>query len=433
MASGPRLGKSWSAEPVSLQVDRDLDDGTELKPRSCQVSTLTLTVDASRADPATPMYVNAWFDWNQDGDWRDGGTRTCGPEWGVQNARIDPAPLGEGRIGVVTLRFRAGKVPRQFWWRAQIYQGVTLVPHRGGQAVPAGGGETEDWLYGHAPEPQAFFCSPARAIMAHGGVHDVDFRLLGKSPDLGVLRTRLQVVGEADGVIVRRPAIPDGWRLRIVSTRHHDRKPLIQSFRISLVVDTHYASPRPRQATFRAGCNVTIVHGSGPIFPPFQTAKKLTPATPSVRVAINPYSPTPELAMCGASISDGLAYFSVRTICRGVEIKATSVWFSTEKVRHWTAFPSEWSAHWLKRCGGYPSSNVLRCWWNPPNVGRILEHRVFAPAGGGQPLIVVHVHAGGTGEDGTASVLVQNWRSLGGGEFRCSQSVPPAKSCTAAN
>jgi len=430
--SGPRLGKTWSAEPGSRQVDRDLDDGAEVKPRSCAMSTLTLAIDATRGDASAPIYVNAWFDWNQDGDWGDGGTRTCGPEWGIQNVHIDPALLGEARIGVVTLRFRAGKVPRQFWWRVQIHHGPALAPHRagGGQAVPTAG-ETEDWLNGRAPKTApSLVCSPAHAIFTHGGMHDIDFRLLGKTPDLGILRSRIGTTGDTDGVVGRRPVIPDGWRIRVVSTRRHNRKPIVQSFRVFMHVDAR-VDGRWRLAAFRTGCNVTIVHGAGPIFPPFQPPKKLGPAItiPTIRVVVNPDRPTPEQARCGGHVSDALAYFSIRVVCKGVDVKSTTIHYSTEPARRWAGPGAATGARWLKRCGPYPGLTGFKCWWRAANASSVLEHRAVPPASG-QTVITLHVLAGGRGDTGTAIVLRQVWYARGGGQFTCLQSVPRARACT---
>ncbi len=426
--AGPRLGATSTAEPASRQVDRDADDGAEVVARSCAVSTLTLAVDARRADPAAPIYVNAWFDWNQDGDWTDGGTGTCGPEWGLQNAQVDPASLEDG-VGVVTLRFRAGKVPRQYWWRAQVHQG-SAAPHRGGggQAAPTPG-ETEDRLHGRVPKAaQSLVCAPEHAIMTHGGVHDIDFRLLGRTPDLGILRSRGGLRGETDGVRVRRPAIPDGWRVRIVSTARHDRKPIAQSFQLDFVVDARI-NGKPRLNAFRTACRVTIVHGA-PIFPPFTPPRQLRPAVtvPTVRVVVNPDRPTPQQAKCGARVSDGLAYFRVETVCRGVDVKSLSIHYATEPAKRWSGGDQVAGGRWLDRCGPSPGLTGFRCWWTAGNARRVLEVRVVPPAGG-QTRITLHVLAGGYNETGTAIVLRQVWYARGGGQFICIQTDPPAKTC----
>jgi hypothetical protein len=432
LGSGPRLGRSWSAEPASRQVDRDGDDGAELKPRSCAMSTLTLPIDASRVEPDGPIRVNAWFDWNQDGDWADGGTRTCGPEWSIQNVELDLSKLGEGGVGVVTLRFRAGKVPRQFWWRVQIQQGSTPVPHSagGGQTAPTVG-ETEDWLYGRTPASSpSLLCSPALAIMAHGGVHDIDFRLVGTSPDLRLLGWGIGVTGAADGIITRWRAIPNGRRIRVVSTKRHDRKPVMQAFRLYVVVDAK-VDGRRRTGAFRTGCNVTVVHGGGPIFPPFEPPKQLTPAitAPPVRVVVNPDKPNPQAARCGGQVSDRLAYFSVRVVCKGVDVKSTSIHYSTEPATQWAGPGEAAGARWLQRCGPYPGLTGFKCWWRAGNARSVLEHRVEPPATG-QTTITLHVLAGGRSETGTVIVLRQVWYARGGGQFICTQSVPYAKPCS---
>ena len=90
-----------------------------LDARPCATSTLSIVLDARRAAPGAPVYVNAWFDWNQDGDWADGAGGSCGPEWGVQNYLVQPGALDDG-IVTLELRFRAGRVPDQFWWRCVL-------------------------------------------------------------------------------------------------------------------------------------------------------------------------------------------------------------------------------------------------------------------------------------------------------------------------
>lgn len=148
--AGPRLGTGWSSEADSRQPNRDADDGAVLtQPRSCATSTLNVVLDLSRVPVGTQVYVNAWFDWSQDGDWADGGDSRCGPEWGIQNHPIDRGTLGGANANVLAIRFRAGRVPKEFWWRVQVHTGAP-ASHGAGAGLASGGGETEDSLYSAA-------------------------------------------------------------------------------------------------------------------------------------------------------------------------------------------------------------------------------------------------------------------------------------------
>ncbi|MGH3072394.1 MAG: hypothetical protein ACRDNB_09030 [Gaiellaceae bacterium] len=429
-AAGPRIGRGWSGEGGSRQVDRDADDGAGLVPRSCAVSTLTVIVDASRADPGAPIYVNAWFDWNEDGDWAEGGTRTCGPEWGVQNRRIDPATLGASRIGVVAIRFRAGKVPAQFWWRVQVHQGAT-VPHRAGGGQPvATRGETEDWLYGRPRKTVQLSCRTGLlSIFTHGGSTDVDFALGGISGhDVRVLNVAHAGRGDLDGIaLTRTDPVPNVWRVRVKSTKKHARDNPVQSVQVDLEVQ---ALVDETVRTYKRTCGVAVAHTQR-IVPPYEPPRNTKPAitVPSVGVAINPDKPTPQSARCAASVSDGLAYFRVLTVCRGVDIKSTSTWYSTEPVHAWNGSREDWPRTLLNRCDErFTGTNALKCYWKGGNKGRVLDLRVETPTGGRTRIQIV-VLAGGHGEGGTAIVFQQTWYALGGGEFRCLQTVPRAESC----
>lgn len=200
--AAPRLGHRWSAEADSPQVDRDTDEGAQLSLRSCALSTVTFAVDATGVAPGAELYVNAWFDWNRDGDWADGAAGSCGPEWAIQNVRLDPESLGPARIGTVTLRFRAGRVPAQFWWRLQVHAGAP-VPHAGGggQGTPTEGGETEDYFFDRLPQESGRLrlrCEESFFYVPHGRTTALTFGLMG-SFAFKVLTVSHQLAGETEG------------------------------------------------------------------------------------------------------------------------------------------------------------------------------------------------------------------------------------------
>ncbi|MHC4695068.1 MAG: CFI-box-CTERM domain-containing protein, partial [Planctomycetota bacterium] len=83
------------SEADSIQVDADLfDDGVIFKsvllagvPTDVDVTvTVANSMDPTRYDPGDPqkrLYLNAWFDWNADGDWDDPGEKVIGTGSGI--------------------------------------------------------------------------------------------------------------------------------------------------------------------------------------------------------------------------------------------------------------------------------------------------------------------------------------------------------------
>ena len=92
--------------PSLDQADKDVyDDGLISPPvlPTTFCSQITFTYSVSFAAVTTqPLYVNIWFDFNQDGDWQDSGRCAVGPtttgllsEWAVQD-QDHPGQLGPG-------------------------------------------------------------------------------------------------------------------------------------------------------------------------------------------------------------------------------------------------------------------------------------------------------------------------------------------------
>jgi len=97
------------------------DDGlhTGIGLVDCDNNSFVFTVTC-HAPTSTKFYVNAWFDWNRDGDWED--TLSCGvsaPEWAVQN---DEVMLSAGQQTVFTPNFGAfsGGSMDPLWMRLSI-------------------------------------------------------------------------------------------------------------------------------------------------------------------------------------------------------------------------------------------------------------------------------------------------------------------------
>jgi len=128
-------------------------DGASAKLRRCRTSRLTVVLD-TRALPAgrragAVAYVNAWFDWNRDGDWADG-SDGCAREWAVENL---PVRL-EGTRGIIVLpiTLRAGRQVRELWSRVSVTLDEPAVDPTGAAgAAPYTLGETEDRLLRQLP------------------------------------------------------------------------------------------------------------------------------------------------------------------------------------------------------------------------------------------------------------------------------------------
>ncbi len=107
------LGNSVDGEPDSRQIDGDrFDDGIVFTtPLEAGVSSnikITVSVlnssDTNRYNPDDPtkrLYLNSWFDWNNDGDWDDEGEKVIGTGSDIYSAwAIDPANFVEGSNSV---------------------------------------------------------------------------------------------------------------------------------------------------------------------------------------------------------------------------------------------------------------------------------------------------------------------------------------------
>jgi hypothetical protein len=114
--------------------------------------------------PVQTVWVNAWFDWNRDGDWDDdsttnpemtAGDHQCVSEWAVQNQYLYNLSVGTHSITAPAfLVYKPARGPDKVWMRITLSD----TPWRGGEHAgalgnggsgPAGGyeiGETEDYL-----------------------------------------------------------------------------------------------------------------------------------------------------------------------------------------------------------------------------------------------------------------------------------------------
>jgi PKD repeat protein len=200
---------SWLGQRVTLERDADLlpdeDTLTNLDPRTnspdrdkaddglqapvpaphCQRTVFKYTITVAPGAATFPRYVNAWFDWNRDGDWED--ALRCNksgdaPEWAVQNQVLT---LGPGTYVVQTPAYLpwnpAGGNIEEVWLRLSIAEQPAPLPSGGSRADgrgPVGGyryGETEDYYFKPAcPQPIADFAWDPATICTNEPVQFFD-------------------------------------------------------------------------------------------------------------------------------------------------------------------------------------------------------------------------------------------------------------------
>jgi len=236
-AGALKLGRRVDREGDSRQINLDLgDDGFVADLESCERSTLFFAVDASdlpdrflsRDDTA---YLNAWFDWNRDGDWRDsvrcsnqgsasaaGAAQPAGggqgeriPEWRVENRAIDLRSFERDPVQLIRLRVRAGPVVGDLWQRASVTLNERFAERVDGRRNDGRGsfrhGETEDYLVHFEPSAD---CTPGLQFALHdAGQISGTFQVDGQAP------TAAAYVGQQllGGYTIA--AGPAGWALNI--------------------------------------------------------------------------------------------------------------------------------------------------------------------------------------------------------------------------
>jgi hypothetical protein len=154
-----RLGEQVDPESDSHQVNLDTyDDGVTAALQPCRESVVSFVVNAINV-PASmrtrghSAYLNAWFDWNQDGRWK--GASSCGrkavPEWRVRNYPVDMASFATNPVQIIRVPVVAGPEVLDIWMRGSLTLDQRFTSPLGKGAFT--NGETEDYLY-HGPQPR---------------------------------------------------------------------------------------------------------------------------------------------------------------------------------------------------------------------------------------------------------------------------------------
>lgn len=143
--------------PANVPNHDGMDDGLmrPLNLPNCQPTSITYVVTV--VGPARTRYVNAWFDWNRDGDWEDTfqcpGLPIAPDEWAVKNQVINFGPGVYTVTSPIFLPFNPN--PNQsMWLRLTLSEAMapvnpgTLRPDGRGPASAYRFGETEDYFNG---------------------------------------------------------------------------------------------------------------------------------------------------------------------------------------------------------------------------------------------------------------------------------------------
>jgi hypothetical protein len=221
--SGLRLGPSITQDGDARLVNRDRDDGASIERlRRCGSSEVSVLIDARRL-PASQRtgdaVLNAWFDWNRDGDWADTG---CAAEWAIPNMHIPLSVLGRDGVGLVPIEIRGGDQVQDLVARFTLTLAQDVTGRRdGGAEAPYTAGETEDLVFGpsngvlSADRPSArrrarrtrgraaggggyvVTCKRDPIALRHGRDRpSVEFRILDSNPDLGPIHAEPTTQGE---------------------------------------------------------------------------------------------------------------------------------------------------------------------------------------------------------------------------------------------
>jgi len=155
----------------------------------CQTVTLRVRIRRGAVVTSTaPLYLNAWFDGNRDGDWQDSRgceTGSISHEWIVQNHkipdRLQPAAGGYVDIDVTTQPVASNSPVNPAWMRISLSDRPAITPTNPAGALPDGRGmvglfgygETEDYLWDPVTPREQYGDWEIRKTLVNAGPFDV--------------------------------------------------------------------------------------------------------------------------------------------------------------------------------------------------------------------------------------------------------------------
>jgi len=132
--------------PPGNTPDRDgADDGVTFPSLLPHCGTATVNV-VGQNNLGSPLYLNAWADWNRDGDWDDTSVCECGiSEWVIQGYEVSPGDPGDFDLDIdITPCHPVADPTEPLWARVTLSE---LNPLPG-----------EPWIYGGQPDPASTAC-----------------------------------------------------------------------------------------------------------------------------------------------------------------------------------------------------------------------------------------------------------------------------------
>jgi hypothetical protein len=159
---GPDNDGVNNIDPNSDTADLDGgDDGVPDMPLNLPHCGLTtFDYEVTIVNPDIDLYVNAWFDWNRDGDWDDNLSQCWTwdnlliesyPEWAVQNQML--SGLSTGKHTITTPPFNVSHYQTLFNDINSLWMRITLSEQPWNNDFgPAGSGPVNGYLYGETED-----------------------------------------------------------------------------------------------------------------------------------------------------------------------------------------------------------------------------------------------------------------------------------------
>jgi len=133
-------------DPDSDTPDQDgADDGVTFPSILPHCGTATVNV-VGQNNLGLDLYLNAWADWNRDGDWDDTSVCECGiSEWVIQETEVSPGDPGDFDLDIEIASCHPVPDPTEPLWVR-----VTLSERESLSEAP--------WIYGAQPDPASVAC-----------------------------------------------------------------------------------------------------------------------------------------------------------------------------------------------------------------------------------------------------------------------------------